>query len=780
MCLKKIISVFLLSGIAGFLWAEDQSFQVIESFDHILGWEINLGREFPGAEGRLSLVEEFPDSVAGIFYDFTEGGNYISAWTKNLCLPEISALNLDVWSEHPCRTSLRISDATGRVFQSPPYGVSPEKKNIRFSMSGPWAYVRGGEKSASPKMPLQKLEVMVASPKDGIKTGSFYFDDLSMTVAPDAPAPVPAVDLEPAKFSALGWNVKMRWNTGLWQRPVLEVDAEPVAAGPATLRVRFPLVHKDQISYFELDPKKGRQQISAGPFDMSNPRNIYSVELKLSDKKADFTRKLICRGRLSREVNFGRPMSAKEIGDNRMGTMTLFNYAPTGHHTIKYFSDYERILDLIANAGLTWIRDYATVEKGSDGELHVRPHDMAWIRAAKRRGINIILTIQAWGPHDERGRAQTPEEYAELCRVAALETKGLVDVFEMSNEPQNFGGFQEPDGRTWNGMAEDGGISQWVREYLVLANAGAKAVKEVRPGATVIGLGMAVPTNIRALKELDVAEEMDGVTFHPYTYSITPERIPFTSSLAERDGVRAGDDVGSYEGHVRLQKEADPSRSLWITEFGWTGQSNVPEGNGGGYSDRAHAAYHLRRFIQTLTLPVEANIHYLFLDLGYKQFKPNSGFGFVTKELHPKFTYWAVQRMTSLMSGYEVDPNAQVEILKAELTGRPIKIYQVGWDDASILAEQGVLAYPFANPDKPDERQLVMWSGLPSDEPFNPRGVKFRLDGWSEFDATPIAVDLITGESYDLAMKKDKNGFLFENVDIPASPLVIKFFKDNR
>ena len=102
-----------------------------------------------------------------------------------------------------------------------------------------------------------------------------------------------------------------------------------------------------------------------------------------------------------------------------------------------------------------------------------------------------------------------------LERLAAIVrgSRGYVNVYELGNEPHNFGQWRQTfrhkgkDG-SWNGYESDGTVSEWVRKHVEYTNAGADLIKKIAPDKTVIGLGSNTPTNFHALN-LGVSPQLD-------------------------------------------------------------------------------------------------------------------------------------------------------------------------------------------------------------------------------------------------------------------------------
>lgn len=97
------------------------------------GWAFSNGPEFPGAKGTLALAPEpyRGKPVLALHGDFTEGGNYVQAWTP---LPKTRVKAISFWVNCPPgaqRLPIRYTDETDKVHQV----------NLRLSDKGGWQHI---------------------------------------------------------------------------------------------------------------------------------------------------------------------------------------------------------------------------------------------------------------------------------------------------------------------------------------------------------------------------------------------------------------------------------------------------------------------------------------------------------------------------------------------------------------------------------------------------------------------------------------------------------------
>ncbi|MBL8992507.1 MAG: LamG domain-containing protein [Spirochaetia bacterium] len=587
------------------------------------------------------------------------------------------------------------------------------------------------------------------------------------TAPPDGNVSGPDIDIE-----ALGWKI-----TGLAFGNKLVLNAEKTKnATAANLQMVFPQLGRDFVKRATLDPGVGRVAVGAVlPFGLGNPRNIYQVDIIVGNEGQTVKKTVLLKGIKADALALGKPKLSSEIKKSKIGTAGHLAFG-----TSPVFSGWSRqdeLVELISKAGIKWYRDGVKMETGADGKEHVRPYDLEWVKKLRAKGIEIINEI-------DLPAKLTPEQFAERCTAVATELKDYVSVFELGNEPNNFGGWIEKYGSpgTWNAKEKDNSTAPWLLEHNKRTDAGAEAIKKVLPKARVIGVGSVTPANLRAINA-GLSKALDGIVDHPYTYAMAPERMPYSEKLRDRDGIAAGDKEGNFSGLIEVYQEAFKKsgieRSLWFTEFGFTGflfNGKTETGLYAGFSEEAQAVYLVRQWLQCLTFPVEAACQYdLMDDYGSERFKDEANFGLVRHDLSPKPAYHAVQRLTSLFSDLSFDPNAGVAVTHAPLHRAMKRELLIGdWDKAPITAVNKVMAFAFSGK---NEKALAVWSALPYSGEFNNRVATISLKGFEGY-GDAVAVDIITGKTYDVAVKAgENNDLVIENLLLGNTPLLIKFFK---
>jgi hypothetical protein len=745
---------------------------VVDACRSAASWRFTPGGEFPGAKGS---VKKAKDGVA-LAYDFSGGGAYVATGFLQTFPPEIESVRLTCRAPQPVRVQCRVVDATGRTFQAVPVKLETGNTALSYPMSGSWRDAWGGTKSPRPKMPLRAVWAMVCKTDDLPKQGELIVQELGAATKNDPP-PEALLPVPETQATLAGWRLKIA-SVPQWNNPTLAIEATRVDGQAGWLSIEFPKDGRNPVGRYRLQPEDSPFRLSypLPVADGGNPRNRYPLRFAFAgDGGQTGTLRVTVAGRESEGINFGEPKSSREIASSRFGVCTHFSFGLSG--AFKGWSKVDRLLDAVEACGMKWIREGCRMEKTDDG-LCVRPYDLEWMRKAKAKGLDIILVISM-------SADQSLADFLKTVEAVVRDTKELGVVYELGNEPNNFGNWRKKHGGPWNGKEKDNSTSPWVVEHLKYTNAGAEKIKELLPSATVIGLGAVPPTNFRYL-ELGLSKAVDGVVDHPYTYSLPPERMPYSLAQTERDGRAVGDAKGSFVGLVNSYhakfKETGQARSLWVTEFGFTTfwfDGKNEKGLYAGFSEQAQAAYLVRRFLQSLALPIEVSCQYDLLDdYGSAPHEAEANFGILRGDYSRKLSFYALQRMNALFAGAALDSTLTVKT-EAQPLHRSARQKELvkDWDGAQIDGSNDVCAYGFAHPGQADRRILAVWSEQAYSGQFNNRVATLDLKGWQDFSAPPVAINLLNGESFDVKLEKTEDGVRLVDLSIGQAPLAIWFLQ---
>ncbi len=754
-----LVAVMMLGG--PFVRGEEMC---LTGCDNPAFWGVHNGGEFPGAEAGLRKNEEL--GAIELYYDFSKGGKYVAVFPTVGIPPTAKGFRLKVKASQETMLNYRIVDVSGRTFQGQTRAFGPGTRDVEFSCAGPWSGAWGGKEAAVPQQPLQGFSLMVTDEKS--KSGRI--DIISCRVE-CSKIPEQKFAANDFKINACNWNFSGKWIRAAGG-PMLEVTAENHSKEGVDVAFDFPEMGRNRVLRLSLKPRPLRQIITYMPLAVGsgNERNIYRIAFTVSDKNGNTGKQmLILRGNQASDKSLGAPVNSKNIKESSIGVCVHFSQRTSG------WVEYERLLEMIGESGIKWIRDDTSGVKDGD-RFGVCEYELRYLKAARNRGLNTILCV-TMSADEELSMA--------LKRIEAVvrDTDGLVDVYELGNEPNNFGNWLKKYGGTWNGWEGDGKVSRWVKEHAKYTNAAAEMIKKIRPAAIVIGLGACSSTNFHALK-MGVSPKLDGVVDHPYGYAMPAEQVPWGQSLQSRDGIKTGDENFTYAGLVNSYVEhfsrTGRMRSLWATEFGYSSfwfNGKNETGLYAGYTEEAQACYIVRRLLLSQLLPVKVSCIYDFYDDGGSEpFNAESNFGLVRSDFSFKPVYLSVQRLTSLLAGNSVDRKAMVKVVSQPLHGC-VKGANVAWDKVKVPSGMEVKAFGLSDSATPDERTLAVWSTLPYSDELNNRVCSIAINGWGGF-GHPVAIDLISGYSYDIPYTVSGQTIRLDNLILKHHPVVIKFFRN--
>lgn len=759
--MKYLLSVVIFSVLWVALAAQELLLEPCTAADH---WVFVNGGEFPGAAGALATG---PQGQVDIRYNFEKGGRYVAAISRFAIPAAAENLTVNLLPEQSCDVNLRLVDANGRVFQKYQQtlkGDEPAAVNVKADDN--WSSVWGGNsESQVAAPPFKELWVMPvkndALPLQGkVTLSSVYGDGKALATSGFAGD---NFTLKPGSGQVDGKWIACAQGAAL--ALVCSTDFEPLAVS-----VNFPVNGRDLVQNFKVTSPQSTLLISL-PAD--NLRNCYQIEVtaRQSKNSAGYTVEL--KGKNALPVLTQKPKTSEQISSNRFGSCTHFSYGT--HGSFAGWSDWKTLIDSLNECGMRVIREEVLVEPGPDGALRVRPYDLGWVRYAKNKGIEVIAII-------ELNADKSLADFLDACAAVVRDTKGLVNVYELGNEPNNFGNWIKHYGGTWNGKEPDNSTSPWVLAHLKYTNAAAEAIKNMRSDAVVIGTGAVAPTNIRYLQS-GLSPAVDGIAEHPYAFSLPPEKVPYGLQLAKRDGIAMGDQQHSFAGLIHSYEDyfakTKVKRSLYITEFGFTtfrfnGKNETALY--AGYGEEAQAVYLLRRQLLTLGLPViKASLQYDYLDDYYsKAHEPEANFGLLRGDGSKKIAWYVMQRFNTLLADTVADSAVKVKVdaplHRAAERGELIK----NWDNVKFEADNEIMSQPLTDP-ATGARFLAVWSAQPYNGEFNNRSVSLTIEGVKATSSPWIALDLITGRSFDVVAVNRDGIWSVKTLELGNHPLLLLF-----
>lgn len=316
---------------------------------------------------------------------------------------------------------------------------------------------------------------------------------------------------------------------------------------------------------------------------------------------------------------------------------------------IHFVTGHERDLDLIRDAGFKFIRmdfGWESIER-QKGQYDWKEYDelLAHLEARGMRPVFILdysnplyeETVTSVNPvthheHKTLASPQHPESVAAYARWAAAAAKhyqGRQVIWELWNEPNI---------TFWNPKPD-------VNQYVTLALAACRAIRESLPHATIVGPASSTfpwPF-LEAVLKSGLLEYLDGVSVHPYR---DPHRAPETAAA---DYQRLREMIDRYAPPARKGKIP-----ILSGEWGYSSWKK-------GVSPETQGTFAARQQLSNLLNGVPLSIWYDWKNDGDDPNENEHNFGTVLPDLKPKPAYRAIATLTRELSGFSVVRRMKLE-----------------------------------------------------------------------------------------------------------------------
>lgn len=611
-----VVLLLLLSSTAG-VFADDTG-QVRAGFapQEVIGgfedskesWILNLGPEFPGAQGGFERVST--DAVSGsyaarLWGDFNNGGAYVSIRRP---FDPIDMIKLSFWvkTEDLRAVRLRVVDATGQVHQQRlPLQTSGSWEQLSVStFNGGEGYSHyGGANDGVWHAPATEVALILdrGDLAEGKLNGQMLIDD----VIADVPMPnlmirqtqlgnvfiqgeLPTFELI-TSGDALNWTVQDVWGNSIAQ------GKEAAAEGVAQLTVPI------------------------------NTNGYYSLQVSAEREGHLFA---------TQETSFAvlAPFEAGQMTDSPFGVATHFGQ-----------SWNPELIPLIAKMGASHIRDelYWNAVEHTKGQYDFPPAYDHYMQVLEQSGIKPFIIFSYINPNYDNGSTPYTDEgregFANYGNALLQRYGHQMEWVEVYNE-FNIG----------FGDHGDGPADSRPDYYYELLKATYEKVKAQNPDVTVVGPTTAgVPLDwMEELFKLGGLQYMDAVSIHPYRYPATPEGLV-------NDLIRVQDLIKRYN-------DGQP-KPIWITEMGWPTQLDHR-----GVDEKTQASYLVRSHVLALSQGVEKFQWYDFMNDGTDPLYNEHNFGIIRNPADqqgknvPKPAYVAYAAMTRALTGAQFKQQEQV------------------------------------------------------------------------------------------------------------------------
>lgn len=306
--------------------------------------------------------------------------------------------------------------------------------------------------------------------------------------------------------------------------------------------------------------------------------------------------------------------------------------------------DLEARLRAMQELGVKWARQdfvWRRIER-MPGEYRWEAHDEL-VRKLRAHGIQILGCL-AYAPtfHDPR-TSEGVDAYVKFVQAAAKHYAGLVDTWQVWNEPN--GGF-------WDGTPDD---------YARLLAAAGPAIHGANGEAKVVGLNMAFCDVLwagRIVKQVPYGA-FDIVAFHPYRPPNAPEdkfdwwtldqyvKVWHRGELPTNYALVNMTFLDQTQELVKLMQQFGPPKPIWITEICWNSHLHPY-----GTSELRQADLAVRFYTLAMASPAIQKVFWWTLaDQGDRQFDQADMVGLARADLSPKYAYAAYGWMTRLLEG---------------------------------------------------------------------------------------------------------------------------------
>ena len=272
-------------------------------------------------------------------------------------------------------------------------------------------------------------------------------------------------------------------------------------------------------------------------------------------------------------------------------------------------------MDLLVRYGLSEIRDEVSWQsvEAKRGQMRMPAYGEWLVREATERGIRPLLIFDYGNQAYDDGGFPNSEEaiaaYARYCAALAGMVRGRVNTFEVWNE--------------WSvGCGMSGKKGENTPEYYArMLQAAHRAVKEVDPKITIVGIGGEHSAhhfdNIEKMIQSGGAKAMDVFSVHSYRYPHSPEN---------------SDLVGEIRRVWEMSVQHGGPAKIWLTEIGWPTHRGPR-----GVDPRTQARYLVRTMALLQSTGVVEKVHwYDFKDDGTKRDYNEHNFGIIG---HQSYNY---------------------------------------------------------------------------------------------------------------------------------------------
>jgi hypothetical protein len=373
-------------------------------------------------------------------------------------------------------------------------------------------------------------------------------------------------------------------------------------------------------------------EVGKGKQTLAVPAKSEPVEFKLQIREVDRAHRKFLEAEISLEIpgqEVAPVLAAWVATSKEKGDATLEPESPFGMglYLNRYGGDagglalMERAAQMARDAGVKWSR-----EDFSWGRIERQRGQFDWtyydnlVACARRNGITVYAIVGYWTRWTKPYTSEGIDDYAKFLKVMVQRYQKEIKQWEIWNEPNIF---------FWDGPKD------LYAELLIKSYA---AIKEIDPGAQVLGLSTAGIDRKFISRMLELKTPFDILTIHPYRSQLND--LAFIDDLK-----KVSDQVKLPDGQ---------RRPVWLTEMGWATHTphNTLRQDFAANTLRAQAELIARSYLCAIVSGVEPRTFwYDFRNDGDDPIYFEHQMGIVYNDFRPKPAYVAYATLTHLLRG---------------------------------------------------------------------------------------------------------------------------------
>ena len=336
---------------------------------------------------------------------------------------------------------------------------------------------------------------------------------------------------------------------------------------------------------------------------------------------------------------------------------------------------------LLRLGSLHWVRDdlsWDVVEREQAGQYAVPSGIRERCEKLRAEGIRSLLVLGYGNKFHKHATSEEPPAFEKYVEFTARELAGVVDHFEIWNEPNGFGRLTP-------------------ELYPAILKAGYRGVKKGNPEAFVVGIGGSSPGGWGGhyihdgIYKQNAAGFMDTFSIHPYLSPWAPETGYRSEGAPAPLACLATAESSTFglASQIAKAKNLPEPPGIWITEQGW------PVGGEVDLADQAQAISRACLFVAAHPKLYGRYFLYDFVCDGTDLKEAEHNFGVLNHDLSPRPAYVA---MTVALRMVEARPLLQ----RLESPRKDVQAPLFGPEEDSMLAVWATETHAkekIANPD---------------------------------------------------------------------------------